>query len=229
MNIDPKINEQAAAVERIHFVKTDRRVNPKKTHPLIYLSGEIPILLSAPHAVRHFRQKQIKPSDEFTGSLAYLLQQVTGCHGIAVTKMYGGDPNWDDPCLYKNTIAHIVKEHEIKMVLDLHGAGRDRDFDIDLGTIKGRSLLGRDQIALWVKDTFAKEGFAAVSSNFFSAEGPYTVTRFVAEKLHIPAMQLEINRQYRNPHQNGAAYFRLFRALAQVITMLQERLSKKDG
>lgn len=231
MNIDPKINEQAAAVERIHFVKTDRQVNPQKTTPFIYLSGRIPILISAPHSVRHFRKKQIKSSDEFTGSLGYLLQQITGCHTIAVTKLYGGDPNWDYPCLYKDAIEHITKEHKIKVILDIHGAGRDCDFDIDMGTMKGRSLLGKHQIASWVKDKLEEEGFTDISSNFFSAagqDGQYTVTRFVAEELHIPALQLEINRKYRNPHQNGVDYFRLFHALAQVIFMLNERLGKKD-
>jgi len=230
MNIDPKINEQAVAVERIHFVKTDRKVNPKKITPFIYLSGKIPILISAPHSVRHFRKKLIKSSDEFTGSLVYLLHQITGCHTIAMTKLYGGDPNWDNPCLYKDAIENITKEHKIKMVIDIHGAGRDRNFDIDLGTMKGKSLLLKPQIASWVEDKLVEEGFSHVSSNFFSAagqEGQYTVTRFVAEKLQIPAMQLEINRKYRNPHQNGADYYHLFHALSQVIIMLNERLGKK--
>lgn len=231
MNIDPKINEQAVAVERIHFVKTDRRVNPKKTTPYIYLSGRIPILISAPHSVRHFRKKQIKSSDEFTGSLVYLLHQITGCHSIAMTKLYTGDPNWDYPCLYKDAIEQITQEHKIKIVIDIHGAGRDRNFDIDLGTMKGRSLLLKPQIASWVKDQL-EEGFTHVSSNYFSAngqDGQYTVTRFVAEKLQIPALQLEINRKYRNPHQNGMDYYHLFCALSQVIIMLDERLTKKNN
>jgi len=227
MNIDPKINEQAVAVERIHFVKTDRQVNPKKINPFIYLPGKIPVLVSAPHAVRHVRKKQIKSSDEFTGSLAYLLHEITDCHALAVTKLYGGDPNYDDPCIYKDEIERITGEHPVKIVLDIHGAGRERPFDIDLGTMNGRSLAGNPEIITWVRDRFREEGFPQVTNDFFSADKQYTVTRFVAEKLHIPALQLEINRKYRTPHQNGEAYFRLFHALAEVIAMLHEKFSKK--
>ncbi|WP_089609821.1 hypothetical protein [Dehalobacterium formicoaceticum] len=224
MNIDPKINEQAAAVERIHFVKTDRKLNPKKTNPFLYLPGKIPILISAPHSVRHLRHKQIKSSDEFTGSLVYLLQQVTDCHALSVTKFYGGDPNFDDPCIYKDTIKDIARKHKIKMVLDIHGAKREHDFDIDLGTMQGKSLLGREQICVWFKNKLLEEGLTAISSNFFTVVQQNTVTRFVAEKLKIPSMQLEINRKYRSPHQNGSDYFLLFRALAQAIILLDDQL-----
>lgn len=224
MYIDPKINEQAQAVERVHFVKTDRKVNPKKINPFMYLSGRLPILISAPHSVRHVRQKEIKSSDEFTGSLVYLLHQVTGCHAIAVTKLYGGDPNWDDPCIYKDAIRSISREQEIKIIIDIHGAGRERNFDVDLGTMKGKSLLGRNEIVPWVKEKFGLAGLSKISSNFFSAADQYTITRFSAEELHIPSMQMEINRRYRSPQQNGSDYFTLFRGLAEIILMLNERL-----
>ncbi len=225
MNIDPKINEQAQAVERIHFVKTDRRVSPKKTNPFLYLPGKRPILLSAPHSVRHLREKKIKSSDEFTGSLVYLLHQVTDCHALSVTKLYGGDPNFDDPCIYKDTIAEIAGSHEIKMVLDIHGAKREHDFDIDLGTMQGKSLLNQGQISSWVKNKLQEEGLTNISLNYFPAQQQNTVTRFVAEKLKIPGLQWEINRKYRSPHQNGTDYLLLFRALAHVIVLLEGQIN----
>ncbi|HWR38682.1 MAG TPA: hypothetical protein VN611_04210, partial [Patescibacteria group bacterium] len=95
-----RVHEEAVSVERVHFYKTDRRVNPKQEEPFWVAIGKIPVLVSAPHAVRHCRQKKIKMSDEFTGALAFLLNQMTECHGIAATKLYGGDPNVDNPCVY---------------------------------------------------------------------------------------------------------------------------------
>lgn len=71
--VKQKIGEEAFAIERVHFVKTDRMHNPKKVNPFKYSPGSLPVLVSAPHSVRHMRQKKIKPSDEFTGSMACLL------------------------------------------------------------------------------------------------------------------------------------------------------------
>lgn len=224
MNIDPKINEQAVAIEKVHFVKTDRRVNPKKVNPFLYLEGNIPILISAPHAVRHIRGKNIKPSDEFTGSLVYLLQSLTGCHGLAVTKLYGGDPNWDKDCIYKEKISQIWREHDIQLVLDIHGAARTHPFDVDIGTMRGRSLLEKSHLLSVVRNKFAEAGLNGISIDHFSAGEKNTVTKFVAEELKIPALQIELNKQFRVPHQNGQAYVKAVHALVDVIQSITKNL-----
>ncbi|MHB1166995.1 MAG: hypothetical protein ACYC4E_00220 [Carboxydocellales bacterium] len=90
------------AIERVYFTKTDRKVNPKRESPFKYIPGTIPIIVSAPHAVRHLRKKEIKRSDEYTGATACLLNRFTGCHGLAVTKLYGEDANLDYPSVYKD-------------------------------------------------------------------------------------------------------------------------------
>ncbi|HEX3031276.1 MAG TPA: hypothetical protein VHS59_03420, partial [Bacillota bacterium] len=110
-----RISEEAAAIERVYFVKTDKPVNPRLESPFKYLPGTIPILISAPHAVRHKRRKEIKPSDEFTGSLAHLLNRFAGCHVLAATKLYDGDPNFDYPCRYKDHLAELCSSHKIRL------------------------------------------------------------------------------------------------------------------
>jgi len=212
-----KIHLEAAAVERIHFVKTDRRHDPKKASPFRYLPGQIPVLVSAPHAVRHYRQKRIKPSDEFTGSIACLLNQLTGCHTLAVTKLYGGDPNFDHPCIYKDFLADICRRHRLKLVIDLHGAAREHDFDIDIGAVNGASLLGQNKILQRLVTSLEDAGLTRISQNYFSTANENIITLFAARELGIPALQLEINKMYRVPHQNGSAYCRLVAALVIFI------------
>lgn len=213
-----KIHLEAAAVERVHFVKTDRRHDPKKVTPFRYLPGRIPVLVSAPHAVRHFREKRIKPSDEFTGSTACLLHQFTGCHALAVTRLYGGDPNYDQSCIYKTYLGEICSEHGIKLVIDLHGAAREHPFDIDIGTVNGASLLGKEKILQKLVTALEDAGFNNISQNQFSTANENIVTRYAALELGIPALQLEINKKYRVPHQNGEAYCHLTAALAAFIS-----------
>ncbi|PKM80212.1 MAG: hypothetical protein CVU89_14600 [Firmicutes bacterium HGW-Firmicutes-14] len=212
-----RINEDAFNIERVYFVKTDRRCNPKKANPIKYSSGSIPVLVSAPHSVRHIRHKKIKASDEFTGSLACMLNRLTDCHALAVTKLYGGDPNYDSDCIYKEALKEAARKNRVKLVIDLHGASREHNFDVDIGTMMGASLLGKKQFPVLLKKHLNDYGITSISENRFTVSDQNTVTRYVSGILEIPAIQLEINRKFRVPHQNGLDYCRLAGALTEFI------------
>jgi len=215
-----RINEEAVSVERVHFYKTDKRVNPKQEEPFWVSLGELPVLLSAPHAVRYYRQKKIKMSDQFTGSIVYLLQQLTGCHAIAATKLYGGDPNSDNPCIYKEKIAEICGRNKVKFVLDLQGAAREQDFDVDLGMNNGKTLLVKERMLETLEHNFQEFGLNRISHDHFGATGPNTIANYVARELKISAVQLDINKQYRVPAQNPQGFHRLLGALVESIKAL---------
>jgi hypothetical protein len=207
-----RINDEAVNIERVYFYKTDKRVNPKQEEPIQISMGKLPILVSAPHAVRHYRQKKIKMSDQFTGSIVCLLNQLTGCHAIAVTKLYGGDPNFDNPCIYKERIAEICKRENVKFVLDIHGAAREREFDVDFGSNGGETLLKTNMLKL-VECHFRDFGLNRITHDHFAASGPNTIASFSARELGIPSLQIEINKQYRVPAQNPQGFHRLLGAL----------------
>ncbi|MCO5384461.1 MAG: N-formylglutamate amidohydrolase [Desulfosporosinus sp.] len=215
-----RLNEEAVNAEKVHFYKTDRRVNPKQEEPFWLSVGESPILLSAPHAVRHYRQKKIKMSDQFTGSIVYILNKLTGCHAIATTKLYGGDPNVDDPCIYKDKISDFCNIKKVKFVIDIHGAARERLFDVDLGTNSGKNLLGKARVLEILEQNFKDFGLSRTSHDYSPASGPNTVASYVARELGIPAVQLEINKQYRVPAQNPQGFHRLLGALVKSIKEL---------
>ncbi len=218
-----KIGEEAFDIERVYFVKTDRRSNPRKVDPFRYFEGTLPVLVSAPHSVRHIRHKKIKPSDEFTGSMACILNKLTGCHSLVVTKLYGGDPNFDDKCIYKDLIKNICATNRPRLLIDIHGASREHDFDIDIGTMKGNSLLGKDRYAALLRDSLEKYEIPRISENRFTVSAQNTVTRFVSQQLGIAAVQLEINKRFRAPHQNPEDYCRMVGALAEFIEQICSR------
>ena len=215
-----RLNEEAVNVERVHFYKTDRKINPKQEEPFWVALGNLPVLVSAPHAVRHVRQKKIKMSDEFTGSIAYLISKLTGCHGLATSKLYGGDPNVDNPCLYKDKIAEICRREKVKFILDIHGAARERDFDVDFGTNQGKNLLGKTQVLEMLTQNFHAFGLTRISTDHFAAAGSNTIANYAARELQIPALQLEINKQFRVPGQNPAGFHRLLGSLVESIRKL---------
>lgn len=215
-----RLNEEAVNIEKVYFYKTDKRVNPKQEDPFWYSHGKLPVLVSAPHAVRHYRQKKIKMSDQFTGSIVYLLNQLAGCHAIAATKLYGGDPNFDDPCIYKERIAEICQREKVKFVLDIHGAAREREFDVDFGTNGGKNLLGKTRILELIERNFQGFGLSKLSRDHLAASGPNTISNYIARELGIPAVQLEINKHYRVPAQNPQGFHRLVGALAESVREL---------
>ncbi len=215
-----RINEEAVNVERVHFYKTDKRVNPRQEDPFRFFPGKLPVLLSAPHAVRHYRQKKIKISDEFTGSIVYLLNKLTGCQALAVTKFYGGDPNVDNPCIYKERIAEICSREKVKLLLDIHGVARQREFDVDLGTDSGKTLLGKARIVERLELNFKNFGLSRISNDYFAASGSNTISNYVARELRIPAIQIELNKQFRVPSQNPQGFHRMLGALVESIKEL---------
>lgn len=159
-------------------------------------------------------------SDQFTGSIVFLLNQLTGCHAIATTKLYGGDPNFDNPCIYKERIAEICDREKVKFVLDIHGAARERGFDVDFGTNNGKTLLGKAGVLETIQHHFRDFELSRISHDHFPASGPNTIANYIARELRIPAVQVEINKQYRVPAQNPIGFHRLLGALVQSVKEL---------
>ena len=187
----------------------------------LYLPGRLPVLFSAPHAVRHMRQGKAKPSDTFTGTLAVLLNYLGSCNVLVNRRNYGGDPNFDRVCEYKQSLLNILNERCIEVVLDLHGATEKHGFAIDAGTLRGRSLGDRPELLLSLEDCLQSYGITGLSRDYFPAAKQHTVTRFVCENTDIPAIQLEISRKYRRPYEKPAEFCRLLAALLEFTSLFQ--------
>lgn len=183
------------------------------------LPGSVPILVSAPHAVKHIRKGNTEPKeeDEYTGTVARLLHASMGCWAMHATAV-DLDPNFYDDCAYKDALRELLKKEPIRLVLDLHGAVEWRAFNIDLGTCRGDSLLDQGEYLEDLILSLQDEGIQSVFvDSVFTAEAQSTVTRFVSEQLGIPAVQLEINRRLRDPEQNPAYFSVLIKGLQSFI------------
>lgn len=187
------------------------------------LTGTVPVLLSAPHAVKHFRRANDEPKeeDEFTGTIVRLLHGLTSCHAMHAARA-DLDANFYDDCPYKEGLRTAVKEKGIKLVLDIHGAAAWRAFDIDIGTCKGAALLGRDGLLPPLLDAFRRHEINGVFvDSVFSGCGQATVTRFVSEALGVPALQLEINKRFRDPENHPREFESLIQALEDYLKAVQ--------
>lgn len=198
----------------------------EQTPSYAVLTGTVPVLLSAPHAVKHFRRANDEPKeeDEFTGAIVRLLHGLTSCHVIHAA-CADLDANFYDDCPYKDGLSRLVQGCGIKLVLDIHGAAAWRAFDIDIGSCKGAALLGRDDILPLLLDAFRRHEINGVFvDSVFSGCGQATVTRFASEVLHVPALQLEINKRFRDPENHPREFESLIEALKDYLQAVQSHL-----
>ncbi len=197
--------------------------------PFVITQGSIPVLLSAPHAVNHFRNGEIKYADIYTGGIATFLQEETACHLICAANSKTYDPNFDqfgqNP--YQQALLPYIKEHAIRLVLDLHGASYSREYAVEIGTglrkadahSKGTASLDERKALTQEDPNLGEYHFldevtqllltrrleeagcektAVWKNRVFAASGETRIAKVVANRCHIPAMQLEINRLFRD-------------------------------
>jgi hypothetical protein len=77
----------------------------------------------------------------------------------------------DSPCIYKELLTSLCREHKIVLVLDLHGVAREHEFDIDLGSAWGQSLLGKRRVLDLLLENLTAAGPIRISQNHFPAKG----------------------------------------------------------
>ncbi len=64
-------------------------------------------------------------------------------------------------------------------------------------------------------------GLALGDLHVFPASNQMTVTKFVAQKLEIPAMQLEINERLRHPESNSNGFEKLVTFLTEYLYQIK--------
>lgn len=159
--------------------------------------GSVPVLLSVPHAVPHLRNGVEKKGEINTDVLGFILNERTGCH-VFVNAGVEGDPNNDLSNSYKEELLKYVEGHGIALVIDLHGASADRDFDIELGTAGGRNVLDFEESVEAFVSLATLSGYRTSVDVFFPADGINRVSSFISSKASVPAIQMEINRMLRD-------------------------------
>ncbi len=181
---------------------------PPGSSGLAVLPGRRAVLISAPHAVRHWRRGSWKREDEYTAAIACWLHRQLGACALYPTHRIDPDPHADgDRGAYKQAIRDLIGTRAIRLVVDLHGARGDRDFAVALGTIRGESC---PLYEVTVTAAFEAAGFlqgldAASSLDRLALNPPHytggvsdpTITRFAWRELGVPAVQVELNAWVR--------------------------------
>ena len=133
------------------------------------VEGTVPVLISVPHAVPHMRDGRMKSDEVNTDMIAMAVQDNTGCH-LFVNAGVEGDPNYDDPNVYKGRLLEYVQTHGVAMVIDLHGASQEREFDFELGTGKSDNVAEFPECAKLFASLPELKGLTITIDEFFHSD-----------------------------------------------------------
>ena len=102
----------------------------------IIKKGNLPILFTAPHTMQQISEDgTIKLSEPYTKAIALYLNKHFNVNCMVKINDTGLDSNRDNRDIFKIELLRFIKTNNIKLVIDLHGSDKLRDFDVEFGTL----------------------------------------------------------------------------------------------
>jgi len=170
------------------------------------IEGKVPVLLSAPHAYSHRRPTimgSYKLGEPYTDEIAKRIATDSSSFGIYLSKECDYDPNYQKVRKneYKQAIKEIVTKDKIARFIDVHGLKDNADYDIALYyPTKFRKSL---ELAYEIEEALNHGLLNGISIRIFRFldNGQETLGEYVAAKLRVPSVQIEISRYIRDDEQ----------------------------
>ena len=167
------------------------------------ISGEIPVLFSAPHCKLHRRPKlsmAYKQSEPITDRIVKELCLRTNGFGIYLNRRIEYDPNYHKERRneYKRKVREIIKENKIKCFVDVHGILDNYGYDLAI-YYPSRYSNSMD-IAKAVSEEIGKKALRGINAQIlkFPYDNGEPLSEFVASELRVPAIQIEIAKYIRH-------------------------------
>ena len=227
IDIDKSLVKYAIDFEKKHC-ENYRKISNKKLNDLVYLNGKIPVLITAPHSTNHIREGKLKQFETFTACIVSILNSKADCNSLYTNCLSDIDPNYYDNCAFKQKINDIVNSKKIKLIIDIHGTGENRKYDIYPGLGNNfEFLLGNNHLFKLLERTAKENNISIGSLNKFKAVKQNTVTKFGARILKVSSLQLEINKKLRKPKDDPDKFIDLINFLSDFASLSIEHLAKK--
>ena len=180
MTFEQEIND-------LEFLKYDK--------DYIIEKGNIPILFTAPHTMDQVREDgSIKLSEPYTKAIALYLNKHFNVNSMIKIKDTGLDANKDNRDEFKLELLRFIRDNDIKLVIDLHGSKKSRDFDIEFGTLNNISVDFSTIKEL--EEAFIENGITNIAHNDPFKGG--AITKYIYAIKDVEAIQIEINGIYRD-------------------------------
>ena len=196
----------------------------RKLNNLTFIArkGELPIILTAAHTMMQLKENgEYKNSEPYTKAIAMYVAEKTDCFYLIKNKDTGIDSNLMENDILKNMLLDNIKDNDIKLVIDLHGAKKDRNFDIELGTLNN---LSSDYSTIKeLIDSFNENDIFNIEINNPFKGG--AITKKVFSETDCDVIQIEINANFRNVEE-AKKMEQVCNALIKFIQQYNEIISK---
>jgi hypothetical protein len=139
------------------------------------------------------------------------------------------DPNFYDDNEFKARVGELIGDIKPVLLLDIHASHPYRPYDVDIGSMNGRSVGGDKSLVPDLIDSFKMEGLVNISLDWFAASANETVTKYVSSK-GVPSVQLEFSSTRMSPLDGGLGAHRFsqtIQALARFLGL--RRLCARSG
>ncbi len=185
-----ELNPNLDLIERINEFET-----MELSDDFTILKGSVPILFSAPHTMYQvFDDGRTKLNEPYTKAIALYLNKYSNAFVIIKNNNTGIDSNRDSYDKYNIEMRRLIKDNNIRLVIDLHGASIDNDFDVEFGTL---SNLSADYSTVKeLEDAFIENGIDNIEYNNPFKGGAITQGIYAIEDVDV--IQIEINGKYRD-------------------------------
>lgn len=158
------------------------------------LSGSVPVLLSAPHAVNQIRGEDVRDAEKYTGAFVRYLCNATSSFGIFQLFTHA-DPNNDEDHNYKNAVINLINAYNIKLLIDVHSSTFKDDTDIDIVTNSRQTLRGMDSLFDKLKLLGVKYNVKVDENNVPNKEKENEIITVASLICGIPTMRIVINNK----------------------------------
>jgi len=186
------------------------------------IRGKVPVLLSAPHAVKQVREGVIKNRDGMTGGIVEYLCEELGIFGVTRLWEAGDDPNYardERSEAYREEIVRLVRENDIKWVFDIHGCLDKYGFAIDVGINGGQNVAcGAAEIRRLVGECWGDLDVRV--DERFVAGRLESVANVVHRETGANCLQLELSEKVRTTDKGFERFERGLRKWVETVSLL---------
>lgn len=157
--------------------------------------GQKPVIFSSAHGIAQKRRNgKIKLAEPYTRAIARYVSKKANCYVLIKNEDTGIDPNKENNDEFKKMLIDLIEQNHIKILVDIHGAKQDRDFDIEIGTLCGKS--SDPKIVEKLTTSLQKNNIKNIAYNDPFRGGH--IIKDISEATVINCVQLEINRNFRD-------------------------------
>ena len=196
--------------------------NIKLSDDYTILKGNVPILFSAPHTMFQLRDDgSVKLKEPYTKAIALYLNKYCNTCAIIKNNDTGIDSNKDNYDRYNVEMRRLIKDHNIKLVIDIHGASKERDFDIEFGTLN--NLSADFSTIKELEEAFTENGISIINHNNPFKGG--AITQGIYSLDDVDVIQIEINGKYRD-YNNIKELEKLIQSLKNFVKQYNEYINR---